>query len=85
MASVRRELDLTFVIAMAWHRRQREPFVGMTRAQERALGLRDVRDEGLRTGGRLRHRSRTRHQWVYDIYRHQAPQAAEETGRHGGG
>ena len=67
VASVRRELGLTFVIAMARHRLQREPFVGMTRAQVRALwdarGLADRRalEPSLSD------------QWVYDFYRHQAP------------
>ena len=31
--TIRRELGLTFVIAMARHRLQREPFVGMSRRQ----------------------------------------------------
>ena len=38
---VRRELGLPFVIAMARHRLQREPFVGMSRAALRAM--RDAR------------------------------------------
>ena len=65
--SVRRELGLTFVIAMARHRLQREPFVGMTRAQVRAL--RDAR--GLADRRALE--PSLSDQWVYDFYRHQAP------------
>ena len=67
VASVRRELGLTFVIAMARHRLQREPFVGMTRAQVRAL--RDAR--GLADRRALE--PSLPDQWVYDFYRHQAP------------
>ena len=67
VSTVRREMGLAFVIAMARHRLQREPFVGMTRAQVRAM--RDAR-------GLTERRARTPalpDQWVYDFYRHQAP------------
>ena len=65
--TIRRELGLTFVIAMARHRLQREPFVGMSRAALRAM--RDARGLAAR-------RERTAalpDQWVYDFFRHQAP------------
>jgi hypothetical protein len=65
--TVRREMGLAFMIAMARHRLQRESFVGMTRAQVRAM--RDAR-------GLTERRARTPalpDQWVYDFYRHQAP------------
>ena len=64
---VRRELGLTFVTAMARHRLQREPFVGMSRAALRAM--RDAR--GLAT--RRDREAALPDQWVYDFFRHQAP------------
>ena len=63
---VRRELGLTFVIAMARHRLQREPFVGMSRAALRAM--RDSRGLAAR-----RELAALPDQWVYDFFRHQAP------------
>ena len=64
---VRRELGLTFVTAMARHRLQREPFIGMSRAALRAM--RDAR--GL--AARRDREAALPDQWVYDFFRHQAP------------
>jgi len=67
ISTVRRELGITFVIAMARHRLQREPFVGMSPAAVRAM--RDARGQAVR-----RHQGAALpDQWVYDFYRHQAP------------
>ena len=63
----RRELGITFVIAMARHRLQREPCVGMSPAAVRAM--RDARGQAVR-----RHQGAALpDQWVYDFYWHQAP------------
>ena len=67
ISTVRRELGITFVIAMARHRLQREPFVGMSPAAVRAM--RDARGQAVR-----RHQGAALpDQWVYDFYWHQAP------------
>ena len=53
ISTVRRELGITFVIAMARHRLQREPFVGMSPAAVRAM--RDARGQAVRRHHRGRH------------------------------
>ena len=66
ISTVRRELGITFVIAMARHRLQREPFVGMSPAAVRAM--RDARGQAVRrhqAGGGTRP---TRPVGVYDFY-----------------
>ena len=81
ISTVRREAPrargITFVIAMARHRLQREPFVGMSPAAVRAMrdarcAMRDARGQAVR-----RHQGAALpDQWVYDqyiFYRHQAP------------
>ena len=75
VASTRRELGLTFVIAMARHRLQREPFVGMSRAATRAM--RDARGMADRRPRPRRLEPSLADRWVFvcsiSIYRHQAP------------